>query len=80
MGARPGAPAGGGNPNGPPPDGGQELVDLIQKTIAPQSWDINGGQGSIMYWPGNQVIVVRQTEDVHEALGAFVDQVQRAVH
>jgi len=29
----------------------QELIDLIQTTIAPETWEINGGQGSIFYFP-----------------------------
>ena len=29
---------------------GEALVDLIEKTIAPESWDINGGPGSIVYY------------------------------
>jgi hypothetical protein len=46
-------------------DYGLELVDLIQHTIAPQSWDINGGNGTIIYFAPRQAIVVRQTDDVH---------------
>ena len=29
----------------------QELIDLIQTTIAPETWEINGGQGTIFYFP-----------------------------
>ena len=29
----------------------QSLIDLIQTTIAPDSWEINGGKGSIFYFP-----------------------------
>jgi hypothetical protein len=29
----------------------QELIDLIQTTIAPDTWEINGGQGTIFYFP-----------------------------
>jgi len=29
----------------------QVLIDLIQTTIAPETWEINGGQGSIYYFP-----------------------------
>jgi hypothetical protein len=31
----------------------EHLIDLIQKTIRPESWEINGGRGTIMYWPGS---------------------------
>jgi hypothetical protein len=29
----------------------QELINLIQTTIAPDTWAINGGQGTIYYYP-----------------------------
>jgi hypothetical protein len=29
----------------------QELIDLIQSTVAPDTWAINGGQGTIYYFP-----------------------------
>lgn len=39
----------------------QDLIDLITSTIAPDSWDINGGLGSIRYWSLTPALVVRQT-------------------
>lgn len=54
----------------------QSLIDLIQATIAPSSWDVNGGQGSIVYWPLGQALVVRQTSEVHEQLGGVVGQLR----
>lgn len=53
-------------------DEGQALVDLIEATIAPESWDVNGGPGTIKYWPAWHVLVVRQTDEVHEQLGGVV--------
>jgi hypothetical protein len=44
---------------------GDALVDLIQKTIAPESWDINGGPGSIVYYGNFRALVVRQSEEGH---------------
>ncbi|MBI3861234.1 MAG: hypothetical protein HY290_05005 [Planctomycetia bacterium] len=32
-------------------NGAQELINLIQTTIAPDTWEINGGKGSIYYFP-----------------------------
>jgi hypothetical protein len=29
----------------------QDLIDLIQTTIAPDTWAINGGKGTIFYYP-----------------------------
>lgn len=59
-------------------DHGPELVELIQKTISPGSWDINGGPGSIYYWRPGRAIVVRQTAEVHEGIGGVLQQLQRA--
>lgn len=61
-------------------DHGQELVDLIQKTISPGSWDINGGPGSIYYWRPGRAIVVRQTDEIHGQLGNVLNQLQQAGH
>jgi hypothetical protein len=55
-----------------PPDNGQALVDLIQRTIAPASWDVNGGPGSIVYFRPSRVLVVRQRSEVHEQLQGVV--------
>jgi hypothetical protein len=59
-------------------DSGQELVDLIQAVIAPQTWDVNGGPGSIKYWRPGLSIVVRASDEVHGQIGGLVDQLQRA--
>ena len=60
------------------PDNGQELVDLIQSVIAPGSWDINGGPGSIYYWQPFHALVVRQTGEVHEEIGGMLEQLEKA--
>jgi len=55
-----------------PPDYGPKLVELIQQTIAPDSWDVNGGPGTIMYFSPLRVLVVRQTGEVHDHLGGLL--------
>jgi hypothetical protein len=50
----------------------QQLIDLIQTTIAPASWDVNGGPGTIVYFAPRQVLVVRQTGDVQDRVGAAI--------
>ncbi len=40
------------------------LIDLIQKTIAPDSWNSVGGLGSIQYFPLGMALIVNQTQDV----------------
>ena len=55
-----------------PPDFGPALVDLIQRTIAPDSWDVNGGPGTIVYYPAFHCLVVRASGEVHEAVGGLL--------
>jgi len=46
----------------------QPLIDLVQKTIHPTTWDTNGGQGAM---DGTQIpvaLVVSQTEEVHDGI------------
>ncbi len=81
---RPAAPAAGParlppaiRPGGPP-DYGQQLVELIQRTIAPASWDVNGGPGTIHYWRPGRALVVRQSDEIHERIGDALEQLDRA--
>jgi hypothetical protein len=73
-------PAGGGAAAGPGQalaaatnENAEQLIDLIQTTIAPHTWDVNGGHGAIRYFAPAQVLVIRQTGGVHgevsDALG-----------
>jgi hypothetical protein len=55
-----------------PPDYGTALVDLIQQTIVPDFWDVNGGPGTIVYFRPLMCLVVRATSDVHHQLGGTV--------
>lgn len=47
-----------------------ELIELIQTTIEPDHWDVNGGKGSMRYFPNLKVLVVRASGEVHQQLGA----------
>jgi hypothetical protein len=60
-----------------PPDNGQDLVELIQRTIAPSSWDVNGGPGAIVYFSPLKALVVRNRSEIHEQLGDVVGQIRR---
>jgi len=60
------------------PDDGEALVELIQTVIAPASWDVNGGPGSIYYWQPGRAIVVRQTGDVHGEIADVLKQMGKA--
>jgi hypothetical protein len=84
--AQMGVPAGGGAGRGAAAgqnanaDAGQQLVDLIQNTISPKSWDVNGGAGTIYYWQQQHAIVVRATGDIHGEISDALEQLNRASH
>jgi hypothetical protein len=59
-------------------DYGETLVELIQHTISPEHWDVNGGPGSIVYWPNLQVLVVRASGDGHGRVGGLFDGLRAA--
>ena len=56
---------------------GRELVELIQHTINPDSWDVNGGPGTIFYYAPLQCLVVRASTEVHENLGGVVGALRK---
>jgi general secretion pathway protein D len=73
----------GGTAGGPGGLGGgsqadfDSLIDLITSTIAPDKWDSVGGAGSITQFETNMSIVVRQTQEVHEAIADLLAQLRR---
>ena len=69
-------PGAGGRPGNPPapPDRGDDLAELIRQTIAPETWDVNGGNGVIVYFPARRVLVVRQQSEVHWGLAGVLNQ------
>ncbi len=58
-----------GSAGGAAMDYGLLLVDLIQRTIAPEFWDVNGGPGSIVYYRTWYALVVRATPPIHRRIG-----------
>jgi hypothetical protein len=56
----------GGFGGGAIPDFGPALVDLIQATITPKAWDVNGGSSTIVYYKPLLLLVVRAPLEVHE--------------
>ena len=44
------------------------LIDLIQSTVAPQSWVVNGGTGTIAYDPVRNALIIKQTAEFHPVL------------
>ena len=71
-----------GNPPGPnQPNANQDygplLVDLIQNTISPQSWDVRGGASSVSYWRPGRALVVRAPQAIHNELGPVMQQLRQ---
>lgn len=57
---------GGGAPGGAAAGAGWQLVELIERIVAPDFWESRGGVGSIRYFAMRRVLVVRATSDVHQ--------------
>jgi hypothetical protein len=50
----------------------QSLINLIETTIAPSTWESNGGGGSIYYYAPLHALVIRQTGEVHRQIGGVL--------
>ena len=46
----------------------QSLIDLIQNTVAPETWNTVAGLGAIQPYPLNNEIVISQTTEVHDEI------------
>ncbi|MCA9088867.1 MAG: hypothetical protein KDA90_09570, partial [Planctomycetaceae bacterium] len=55
----------------------EALSELITTTIAPQSWDEIGGQGSVNSHESTLSLVIRQTQKVHQEIADLLDQLRR---
>jgi general secretion pathway protein D len=53
------------------------LINLIQQTVAPTTWNTVGGQGAIQPFDTNLSLVVSQTQEVHEEIIDLLDQLRR---
>ena len=71
MGFGPGGLGGGANADF------DSLIDLVTQTVAPKSWEQNGGQGNIASFPTNLSLVVSQTQEVHEEIVDLLEQLRR---
>jgi hypothetical protein len=58
-------------------DYGPDLVDLIQKTVYKDIWDVNNGPATIHYWRQGRALIVTAPDEVHEALQDTVQQMER---
>ena len=57
--------------------GAQTLIDLIQNTISPNSWEINGGQGTISFYPNTPALIIRQNGEVHQQIQDTLRQLRK---
>jgi general secretion pathway protein D len=67
----------GGNRGGTSSADFDGLIELITKTIEPESWDEVGGPGSMKPSASNLSLVITQTQDVHERIADLLDQLRR---
>lgn len=65
------------NNNPLPQDYGPLLVELIQRTISPASWDVNGGASTIQYWRPGMALVVRAPQGLHEQVSPVLGQLRQ---
>ena len=52
------------------------LIELIQSTVQPESWEDVGGPGSVAPFETNLSLVIRQTEEVHEEIVDLLEQLR----
>jgi general secretion pathway protein D len=69
-------------PFGPSSAGGaqadfQSLMDLIQSTVAFETWEPQGGAGQIKPFATNLSLVISQTQEVHEEIAELLEQLRR---
>ncbi len=61
----------------PEQDRARQLIELIQRTICPDSWDVNGGRGTIYYYAPAHALVVRQRGEIHRELRGLLRQLRK---
>ncbi len=79
MGGAAGMPLGfgpAGSSGGGAADFGQ-LIELIENTVQPDSWQMMGGPGQIAPFEGNMSLVISQTQAVHEEIVDLLAQLRR---
>lgn len=63
----------------PPARDAEALADLITSTVAPASWDVGGGRGSISLASvgGRRVLVVSQSWQVHHQVARLLEELRK---
>jgi len=57
----------------------EDVVRIICRTVAPESWDMMGGRGVIDFFPKGKCLVVCQTEAVHQEIDKLLADLRTAV-
>ncbi len=73
---------GNGGPNGMPRGGASfadftQLINLIQTTIEPDSWEALGGTGTIQQYPQNLSLVISTTSEIHDQITELLESLRR---
>jgi hypothetical protein len=55
----------------------EDLIKLVTDTVEPFSWQANGGEGTIDFFPLGRALVVRQTAGVQEQVGDILEVLRR---
>ena len=72
-------------PNNPPMGGGagggafadfQSLIDLIQTTVVPDTWEALGGPSTMAPYPQNLSLVISTTSDVHDQIADLLESLR----
>jgi len=50
----------------------QNIVQMIQSSIDPRSWQANGGAGAITFHAPSMSLVIRNTAEVHSMMGSWM--------
>lgn len=53
------------------------LIELIENTVSPESWEAVGGPGTMSPFQQNLSLVISQTQEVHEQIQDLLDQLRR---
>ena len=68
----------GGNAGAAELDSARQLIDLIESTIDPNTWEANGGQATAVYYAPLHVLVVRANSNVHAQVSLLLAKLRAA--
>jgi hypothetical protein len=58
--------------------GDHQLIQVITKTVAPNTWSEAGGSGSIAYLPAAGCLVVSQCSEIQDQIRSLIEELQAA--